>query len=132
MSKSKAVKIDHLGDMPLDLPGAFLRFERRHWPDGTSCLHIAKWGTQPETGRPAPWWPPQYTQIPWEMAGSLVQTMVSLGLWTPDPETLEAVMAQLYRGDVAPQQTQSADHYPSRYRLAYSGFGVRNSSLPWE
>jgi hypothetical protein len=73
--KRKAVRIDHLGDMPLDLPGVFLRVQRRHWDDGTSCLHIAKWGTQPETGRKAPWWPPQYTQVPWRLAGPLVETL---------------------------------------------------------
>lgn len=65
--KEKAIKIDHIKDVPLDIPGAFLRFERRHWKDGTSCLHIMKWGTQPETGRQAPWWPLQYVQVPWDL-----------------------------------------------------------------
>lgn len=69
--REHAVRVDHLADIPLDLPGAFLRLERRYWADGTSCLHIAKWGHQPETGRPAPWWPPQYTQVPWALAGML-------------------------------------------------------------
>lgn len=63
MSKSKAVRIDHLVDLPLDLPGAFLRLERHYWADGTSCLHIMKWGTQSTTGKVAPWWPPQYVQV---------------------------------------------------------------------
>lgn len=67
-SKSKAVRVDHICDVPLDIPGAFLRFERRFWADGSSCLHIAKWCVQPNTGRTSPWWPPQYTQVPWEMA----------------------------------------------------------------
>lgn len=65
--KEKATKVDLIKDIPLDIPGAFLRFERRHWKDGTSCLHVMKWGTQPETGRQAPWWPLQYIQVPWEL-----------------------------------------------------------------
>ncbi|WP_374712263.1 hypothetical protein [Symbiobacterium terraclitae] len=76
MSKSKAVKVDHLSDMPLDLPGSFLRIERRHWPDGSSCLHIAKWSRQPNTGRPAPWMPQQYIQLPWEYAEALGLTIL--------------------------------------------------------
>lgn len=75
LSKSKAVRVDPLGDTPLDIPGAFIRAERRHWADGTSCLHIAKWGIQPKTGRPAPWWPLQYIQIPWELAGTLTEVL---------------------------------------------------------
>ena len=50
MSKRKAVRIDHIADLPTDLEGVFLRIERRWWADGSSCLHICKWGTQPETG----------------------------------------------------------------------------------
>jgi len=42
MSKRKAVKIDHLADLPTDLEGVFFRIEHRYWADGTSCLHIAK------------------------------------------------------------------------------------------
>lgn len=76
MSRQAAVRVDHLCDLPLDRPGLFLRLERRHWPDGTSCLHIAKWGVQPETGRPAPWWPLQYVQIPWELAEQLGSAIV--------------------------------------------------------
>lgn len=71
MSKRKAIRVEHLGDVPLDLPGACLRIERRHWPDGSSCLHIAKWSRQPQTGRLAPWHPPQYLQLPWELARAL-------------------------------------------------------------
>ena len=67
--------LEHLADIPLDIPGAFLRLERYWWRDGTSCLHIAKWCVQPETNRVAPWWPPQYTQIPWELAADLAQVL---------------------------------------------------------
>ena len=67
MSKAAAVKVVHLRDIPLDRPGMFLRVERRYWADGTSCLHIAKWGLQPARQRPAPWKPLQYIQMPWEM-----------------------------------------------------------------
>lgn len=71
MSKRKAVRVQHLCDIPLDLDGVWLRLERRWWPDGSSCLHIAKWGIQRETGRPTPWWPPQYTQVSWDVAQEL-------------------------------------------------------------
>lgn len=71
MSKAKAVKIDHLADIRLDIPGAYLRIERRWWENGTSCLHVAKWGIQPRNGKPAPWYPQQYTQVPWELAETL-------------------------------------------------------------
>lgn len=81
MSKGKAVRVDHLCDLPLDIPGAFLRIERRHWADGSSCLHIAKWGIQPTTGRPAPWWPQQYTQVPWELAERLGATILDAAIW---------------------------------------------------
>lgn len=67
MSKRAAIRVEHLADLPLDIPGVFLRLERRYWADGSSCLHIAKWGVQPTTGRPAPWWTPQYIQLPWEL-----------------------------------------------------------------
>ncbi len=80
MSKQAAVHVEHLGDVLLDRPGMFLRCERRHWSDGTSCLHIAKWGTQPGTGRPAPWWPPQYVPVPWEMAPDLVRRLAEMGV----------------------------------------------------
>ena len=81
MSKRAAVRVDHLGDLELDKPGLFLRLERRHWADGSSCLHVAKWGTQPGTGRPAPWWPPQYIQIPWKLAEMLGATIVEAAIW---------------------------------------------------
>lgn len=77
MSKPKAVQVDLLADLPLDIPGAFLRLERRYWPDGTSCLHIAKWGRQPETGRPAPWWPLQYVQVPWGLGAMLAKALIA-------------------------------------------------------
>jgi hypothetical protein len=48
--------------------GYWLVCERRFWDDGSSCLHVAKWGTQPGTGRPAPFYPPQYLQLPWSVA----------------------------------------------------------------
>lgn len=64
MSKAAAVKVDHIADVPTDLPGVFLRVERRHWKDGSSCVHIAKWGTQ-KSGRKAPWIPLQYIQFLW-------------------------------------------------------------------
>lgn len=77
MSKEKAVRVEFLADLPLDIPGVFLRLERRHWADGTSCLHIAKWGTQPETNRPAPWWPLQYVQMPWELGKKLATALTA-------------------------------------------------------
>ena len=67
MSKRAAVRIDHIGDYPLDLPGAFVRAERRYWADGTSCLHLAKWGYQQNRGCSSPWQPLQYLQVPWEL-----------------------------------------------------------------
>lgn len=76
MSKRAAVRVDHLGDVALDRPDLFLRLERRHWADGSSCLHVAKWSRQPNTGKLAPWWPPQYIQIPWELAEMLGATIV--------------------------------------------------------
>lgn len=90
MSKRAAVRVDHLSDMPLDLPGVFLRFERRFWADGTSCLHIAKWGTR--DGKVSPWWPLQYVQVPWELHRSLLvyfadATLVGgagIGIQTPE------------------------------------------------
>lgn len=66
MSRTSAVRVEHIADAPLDR-GLFLRVERRHWADGTSCLHITKWGKQPNTGRLAPYKPFQYVQIPWEI-----------------------------------------------------------------
>lgn len=80
MSKRAALRVDHLGDVPLDLPGVFLRIERRWWVDGTSCLHIAKWGVQPERGTAAPWWPPQYVQVPWEIGPELVRRLIVMGV----------------------------------------------------
>lgn len=65
-ARAKAVKVEHLADIRADLPGVFHRVERRWWPDGSSCLHIAKWGPRPGDGRVVPWWPPQYSQLPWE------------------------------------------------------------------
>jgi hypothetical protein len=76
MSRAKAIKIERLGDYPLDKPGMFLRAERRHWPDGTSCLHIAKWGTPSTQARPMPWWPPQYTQILWPLAPGFLRELL--------------------------------------------------------
>jgi len=42
MSKVKAVRVDHLGDMPLDIPDTFLRVEPRQCLDGTSYLYVAE------------------------------------------------------------------------------------------
>ncbi|MFO7172579.1 MAG: hypothetical protein DIU70_006390 [Bacillota bacterium] len=76
MSRRAAVRIDHLADLPADLPGVWWRVERRWWADGSSCLHIAKWALQPSTGRPAPWWPPQYVQVPWQDARAFLQAVL--------------------------------------------------------
>lgn len=78
MAREKAVRVEHLVDVPTDKPGVFLRAERRFWSDGTSCLHIAKWGTQP-SGRKSPWIPLQYLQVPWELA-SAVMDDIRIGL----------------------------------------------------
>lgn len=75
MSKRKAVRVDHLADIPLDVPDMFLRLERRYWPDGTSCLHICKWSFQPKRQKLAPWWPLQYVQLPWWLVGRLVEVL---------------------------------------------------------
>ena len=75
MTKQTAERVQHLTDVPLDLPGVFLRVERRWWADGSSCLHIAKWGVQPKTGRSAPWWPQQYTQVPWALGEPLLAAL---------------------------------------------------------
>lgn len=76
VSKPKAIRVEHLADVPLDMPGMFIRCERRHWDDGTSCLHAAKWATQPNRGHPAPWMPQQYIQIPWPQAPEFVRTLL--------------------------------------------------------
>lgn len=80
MSKSKAVKIVPLVDVPLDIPGAFIRMERRFWKDGTSCLHIMKWGIQPNTKVASPWWPLQYIQIPWEIAELFICSLADINM----------------------------------------------------
>lgn len=81
MSRQAAVRLDHLCDRPLDRPGLFLRLERRWWADGTSCLHVAKWSRQPNTGNLAPWWPQQYLQVPWELAEQLGATVLDAAIW---------------------------------------------------
>jgi len=68
MSGRKARHIEHLGDYCLDLPGAFLRVERRFWPDDTSCLSIMKYGQRKSDGVITAWFQPQYTQVPWDLA----------------------------------------------------------------
>jgi hypothetical protein len=71
--KEKAVKTELIADCPTGKPNCFLRIERRHWADGTSCLHIAKYGYV--NGKLRAWWPPQYVQVDWELnrlLGSLV------------------------------------------------------------
>lgn len=78
MTRRRAIKVDRLADIPSDLPGKFWRAERRYWADGTSCLHIAAWGTQPQTGKPAPWWPLQYTQVPWVLSESFLEQLLNL------------------------------------------------------
>lgn len=84
MSKRAATRIEHLIDIALDA-GYFLRLDRRYWADGSSCLHIAKWGTQPNTGRDAPYKPLQYVQIRWEIAERVIRQMVASGILEVQP-----------------------------------------------
>lgn len=91
MSKAAAVRTDHLADIPLDRDGMFLRAERRHWADGTSCLHVAKWGTKDGVSRP--WYPQQYMQVPWDLVGSVLSTLVTATpeLWAELQIGLDAI-----------------------------------------
>lgn len=75
VSKRAAVRVHHLADVSLDRPGTFLRLERRWWPDGTSCLHLAKWAVQPGRSCAAPWWPLQYVQLPWDLVPALAAAL---------------------------------------------------------
>lgn len=79
--KRKAVKVAKLGTIPSD-NGSWWVIERRWWADGSSCLQGIKWAVQPNTGRPAPWWPLQAFQCPWELAPAFVNGLaaaVSIG-----------------------------------------------------
>ena len=71
--KEKAVKTEFIADCPTGKPGCFLRIERRYWEDGTSCLHVAKYGYV--KGKLRAWWPPQYMQIDWEKREHLVSLL---------------------------------------------------------
>jgi hypothetical protein len=91
LSQQAAVRIDHLGEMLLDKPEYKLVFERRWWPDGTSCLQIAKWGFQPKKQRWAYFWnPANLLQIPWELApvlfGNLGDVIKAGDQLTPPPQ----------------------------------------------
>jgi hypothetical protein len=91
LSQNAAVRIDRLGEMLLDKPEYKLIFERRWWPDGTSCLQIAKWGFQPKKQRWAYFWnPANLLQIPWELAtvlfGNLGAVIEKGDQLTPPPQ----------------------------------------------
>ena len=94
--KEKAKQIDHIVDCPTGKPGVILRIERRHWEDGTSCLHIAKYATR--QGKRGPYLsfyrPAQYIQIDWERRNHLTALLATLS------DDVPAEMAQRIRRQV--------------------------------
>jgi hypothetical protein len=75
-ARAKAVRVDPLGIIPLDLPGVQLVVERRHWPEGGSCLNAQKWGTLPKRGTYCPWMG-HMLQLPWALAEPVLEQLLA-------------------------------------------------------